>query len=130
VQLPISEVPDGSEALAALLDRHGIDRLISKASKINGTSPLRAIGQITNERSRHTYVQGLHRLELTWDQLDYPVGPRETRLEVEVKSKLAERFLARAQDELLELFGKNLDVPLRGKVRELCTRLYPELLPA
>lgn len=87
---------------------------------------LHAIGQITNERSRHAYVQGLHRLELTWDQLEYPVGPPETRVEVEVKSKFAKRSLA--EKELNELFKADLEAPARGKVRELCTRLYPELV--
>jgi hypothetical protein len=73
-------------------------------------------------------VRGLHRLELTWDQLEFPVGPPETRVEVEVKSKLAERYLAQAEEDLRSLFEDDLEAPPRGKVRELCTRLYPELV--
>jgi hypothetical protein len=126
----IDGVPDKPEVPAALLDRHGIDRLISDASGLAKPFDLHAIGQITNDRSRHAYVQGLHRLELTWDRLEYPVGPPETRIEVEVKSKFAERYLSRAQRELRELFEDDLETPARGKVRELCARLYPEVVPS
>jgi uncharacterized protein YjbK len=129
VEVRIDGVPDQPEVLAALLDRHGIDRLIIDACGLAKPFDLHAIGQITNDRSRHAYVQGLHRLELTWDRLEYPVGPPETRVEVEVKSEFARRYLSRAQDELCELFAGNLEPPARGKVRELCARLYPELVP-
>ena len=130
VEVQIDGVPDKPEVLAALLDRHGIGSLISDACGLAKPFELHAIGQITNDRSRHAYVQGLHRLELTWDRLEYPVGPPETRIEVEVKSKFAERYLSRAQRELRELFEDDLETPARGKVRELCARLYPEVVPS
>ena len=128
VEVPIATVPDEPGILGALLERHGIDRLIGRACAIREPFDLHAIGDIRNDRSRHTYVQGLHRLELTWDQLEYPVGPAETRVEVEVKSRLAERYLSQAEEDLRTLFGDDLEAPARGKVRELCIRLYPELV--
>jgi inorganic triphosphatase YgiF len=128
VEVPIEGVPDEPDMLAPLLERHGIDRLIGDSCRLEKPFDLHAIGQIRNERSRHTYVRGLHRLELTWDQLEFPVGPPETRVEVEVKSKLAERYLAQAEEDLRSLFEDDLEAPPRGKVRELCTRLYPELV--
>lgn len=128
VEVPIDGVPDGGEAVATLLERHGIDRLARKACGLGDPRDLRAIGRLRNDRSRHTYVGGLHRLELTWDDVAFPVGPREVRIEVEVKSKLAHRRLAKADDELRALFGDDLRRPKRGKVRELCERLYPELI--
>jgi hypothetical protein len=85
--------------LARLLDRHGIDRLIGNSCRLEMPLDLHAIGQIGNERSRHTCVQGLHRAGADVDQLEYPVGLPETRVEVEVKSKLAERYLAQAEEE-------------------------------
>jgi hypothetical protein len=88
---------------------------------------LRSIGELRTERSRHTFVQGLHRLELTWDRVRYPVGPDGVRLEVEVKSSLADRYLTGASAELRDLLGNSLERARRGKVRELCDRLYPEL---
>ncbi|MGE5274505.1 MAG: CYTH domain-containing protein [Verrucomicrobiota bacterium] len=130
IEVPIASVPAEPEILAALLDRHGIDRLIGEACGSSKPLDLNTIGEIRSDRSRHTYVQGLHRLELTWDQLEYPVGPPETRVEVEVKSKLAERYLVQAEEDLRGLFGDDLEAPARGKVRELCTRLYPELVSA
>ena len=76
------------------------------------------------------YANGLHRLELTWDRLAYPIGPPETRLEVEARNEAAARFLDRVDEELRGLFGKSLRPASQGKSRELCERLYPELLAA
>ena len=128
VEVQISGVPDEQEVLAELLDRHGIDRLIADACGLERPFDLHAIGQITNDRSRHVYVQGLHRLELTWDRLEYPVGAPETRVEIEVKSKFAKRYLSQVEEELRDLFEQDLEAPARGKVRELCARLYPEIV--
>jgi hypothetical protein len=47
---------------------------------------------------------------------------------VEVKWEHAERTLGRADAELQELLGPDLVPAERGKVRELCERLYPELV--
>lgn len=46
---------------------------------------------------------------------------------VEVKSQTAARCLDDARRELRSLFDGALVAPARGKVRELCRRLYPEL---
>ena len=45
-------------------------------------------------------------------------------------SKSAERLLDQAEAELIDLFGDDLSAPELGKTRELCERLYPELLAA
>jgi len=130
VELPIPAVPTEHAELERLLREHGIDRLIRKAAGLDGDIELHEIGQLRNDRSRHTYVQGLHRLELTWDRLEFPTGPAETRVEVEVKSRHAHRYLEQADEELRRLLGADLRPVSRGKVRELCERLYPELLAA
>lgn len=128
VELPLRDVPASGDEIVQLLQRHGIDRLVEKATGLNGGLELHEIGRLRNARSRHTYVTGLHRLELTWDHLEYPTGPAELRVEVEVKSKHAGRYLERADSELRRLFDGELRPAKRGKVQELCTRLYPELL--
>src|SRR5262249_55441697 len=127
IELPITAPPAGGEELLMLLSRHGIDRLIRQAG-IDDPGRLHAIGELRNDRSRHTYVRGLLRLELTWDRLEYPIGRRETRVEVEAKSRSALRYLTLADEELRRLFADDLDSPRRGKVKELCARLYPELV--
>ena len=88
------------------------------------------IGALRNRRSEHRYEHGLHRLDLTWDELEFPTGPPQTRLEVEAHSDVAARLLEQAAAELAVLFGDKLQLPERGKTRELCERLYPELLAA
>jgi len=61
---------------------------------------------------------------------NFPTGPPQTRLEVEAQGEGGERLLGEAAKELTELFGDDLVPPERGKTRELCERLYPELLAA
>ena len=130
IELPLESFPDTPDELARLLARHGIDDLVTEAVGAALIGELRPIGRLSNQRSRHTYVQGLHRLEVTWDRLEFPVGPEEVRVEVEVKSRHAARHLDLADAELRELFGDALRPARRGKVRELCERLYPELMAA
>ena len=72
-------------------------------------------------------MQGLHRLELAWDRITYPVGEPEARLEVEAKRQRAARFLADVHAELLKLYGKKLVPAPHGKAKEMCRRLYPEM---
>jgi len=43
------------------------------------------------------------------------------------RHSLAERLLEQAADELRALLGDTLRAPRRGKIRELCSRRYPEL---
>ena len=130
VNIPVDSVVEESGELERLLTDHGLLESVCGAADIAADAELHAIGTLRNNRSTHEYAQGLHRLELSWDRLEYPVGPSETRLEVEVKSEFAERFLDTVDEQLQELFGSALTPPERGKVRELCERLYPELLAA
>lgn len=130
VNVLLDSVVEESGELERLLTEHGLLEVVHEAASIAPEGGLHAIGALRNNRSIHEYVQGLHRLELSWDRLEYPVGPGETRLEVEVKSEFAERYLEAADDQLRQLFGSALAPAERGKVRELCERLYPELLAA
>jgi hypothetical protein len=129
-EIPLDVVPPGSEELARLLARFHLWEAIVEAADVEEGTPLHVIGELRNHRSSHTYVQGLHRLELTWDRLSYPVGPPETRIEVEARTESEARFLERVDAELRELFGTRLVPATQGKSRELCARLYPDLLDA
>ncbi|MFL5928821.1 MAG: CYTH domain-containing protein [Gaiellaceae bacterium] len=107
--------------------------LLEKANALAGlaeTARLVPVGALRNRRSEHRYEHGLHRLDLTWDELEYPTGPSEIRLEVEASSEPTERLLDRVATELRAVFGDDLLEPEKGKTRELCERLYPELLAA
>jgi CYTH domain len=130
IEVEIEQLPEEIDDLRTTLRE--LD-LLDELEALAGTSKLTelvAIGALRNRRSEHRYEHGLHRLELTWDELEFPTGPPETRLEVEAASPAAERLLARAADELRALFGDILVEPERGKTRELCERLYPDLLAA
>lgn len=126
-ELPLDTLPETGAAMTLLLRRHGLWEVIQEATGVEGEPALHPVGQLRNQRSTHTYVHGLHRLEVSWDRLEYPVGPEEIRVEVELKSAVAEHFLEEADAELRALFGDDLVPPERGKVRELCERLYPAL---
>jgi hypothetical protein len=86
-------------------------------------------GALRNRRSEHRYRDGLHRLDLTWDELEYPTGagadpPRG-------RGRLpAGRAAARAGVELSAVLGEMLVKSPRSKTREFCERLYPDLLAA
>jgi CYTH domain len=125
----IEVLPESSEEMARLLDQLGLARTVRRVAGLDGAA-LVPIGQLRNRRSRHRYAHGLHRLELTWDELEYPTGAPETRLEVEVRAETAERLLEVAAAELGALFRDDLVQPEKGKARELCERLYPDLLAA
>jgi hypothetical protein len=120
------EIDDIRDLLRALDLLEELERLVPAA----GGHELRPIGALRNRRSAHRYEHGLHRLDLTWDELEFPTGPPQTRLEVEAHSDLATRLLEQASAELAALFGDALAPPERGKTRELCERLYPELVAA
>ena len=72
-------------------------------------------------------MQGLHRLELAWDRITYPVGEPEARLEVEAKRQRAARFLAEVHASCCKLYGKKLVPAPHGKAKEMCRRLYPDM---
>jgi len=120
------EIDDIRDLLRALDLLDELEQLVPAA----GGHELRPIGALRNRRSAHRYEHGLHRLDLTWDELEFPTGPPQTRLEVEAHSDLAARLLEQASAELSALFGDALATPDKGKTRELCERLYPELLAA
>ena len=129
-EVPVAAVPDGGEDLVQMLREQGLWEDFRAAAGLDEDAALHSIGQIRNRRSTHAYVNGLHRLELSWDRIEFPVGPPEVRLEVEATSDYAEGYLDLADEELRALFGDGLDAPERGKVRELCERLYPALIAA
>lgn len=126
VELALDVLPKDARGLVEILVKAKLWGQVRKALKSGRNAGLAAIGALHNDRSIHTYIGGLHRLELTWDRLRYPVGPLETRLEVEAKSSVAMRYLDAARSDLGSLFGDDLVPPPRGKVRELCRRLYPD----
>jgi hypothetical protein len=131
IELPIESVPADAGEMRAVLRALDLDRTIQQAAGLGGPIAPHPIGELRSRRSHHRYVHGLHRLELTWDELEFPTGPPQVRVEVEARTEPAERLLARAAEELLALLGKaRLTAPERGKTRELCERLYPELLAA
>jgi hypothetical protein len=129
-EIPLDVVPRGGDELARLLSRFRLWETIAEAAGVEEEVSLHVIGELRNHRSSHMYIQGLHRLQLTWDRLVYPVGPPETRIEVEARTESEARFLERVDAELRELFGSRLAPATQGKSRELCARLYPDLLDA
>lgn len=127
-ELELDHVPGDGDELRTALERAGVWQPAIRPAGLDTGAEIHAIGQLRNDRSSHVYVQGLHRLELTWDRLAYPLGPPEARIEVEVRTAEAARFLAEVEGNLCALFGDDLVRAPRGKSRELCSRLYPELL--
>jgi inorganic triphosphatase YgiF len=129
-EFPLDSIPETGTELLLVLQRHRLWEQICDSAEIDAEPALHPIGQLRNHRSTHTYVHGLHRLELSWDRLEFPVGPDQIRLELELKSDHTELYLEQADAELRRLFGDDLVPAERGKVRELCDRLYPELAAA
>ena len=129
-EIEIDQLPGDISDIRTLLADLGLLGDLERLAGKDASVELQPIGALRNRRSHHCYEHGLHRLDLTWDELEYPTGPPETRLEVEAQSDLAARLLGRAADELMALFREELASPERGKTRELCERLYPELLAA
>ena len=128
LQVPLDHVPrDGAEVRALLL-RLGLWERVCARAGMAQRAEVHEIGQLRNRRSAHHYRQGMHRLELTWDSLQFPVGEPQTRIEVEVKSTAAARFLGGVDAELRALYGRALARAPHGKTKELCLRLYPELM--
>jgi inorganic triphosphatase YgiF len=129
-EVEIGLSPANDSELRTLLRDLDLDRAVRRFAGLDDEAALHPIGQIRNRRSQHRYAHGLHRLDLTWDELEFPTGPEQTRLEVEAQGEGAERLLEQAAKELTGLFADDLVAPDRGKTRELCERLYPELLAA
>jgi hypothetical protein len=129
-ELAIESLPADAEEMCRLLGDMGLDHVVRRLAGLGAGFSPQPIGQLRNRRSQHRYEHGLHSLELTWDELEFPTGAPQIRLEVEARSRLDERLLKQAAAELRELLGDRLVAPERGKTRELCERLYPELLAA
>jgi len=129
-EVEIAKLPSEIADIRELLRTLGLLEELERVAKSAAGLELKPVGELRNTRSEHRYAHGLHRLSLTWDELQFPTGPPQTRLEVEAHSDVAERLLERAAAELAAIFGDELVVPERGKARELCERLYPELLAA
>ena len=127
VEVPIDHVPTGAADIIAALERYHLWELVAPPAGLEGDIELERIGELKNKRSSHLYVQGLHRLELAWDRITYPVGEPEARLEVEAKRQRAARFLGDVHTELLKLYGKKLVPAPHGKAKEMCRRLYPDM---
>jgi inorganic triphosphatase YgiF len=128
VEIPLESIPDDDAQMQRILQEHRLVELIRADSGIEQLPRLRDIGSLRNRRSMHTYRQGLHVVELTWDRVTYPIGDGETRLEVETKSPQAARFLTGFDADLRALYAPHLSRAPHGKSRELCRRLYPDLL--
>jgi inorganic triphosphatase YgiF len=128
LQVALDHVPRDGNEVAAVLHRLDLWERVCARAGIDEDSEVHEIGQLRNRRSAHHYKQGMHRLELTWDSLQFPIGEPQTRIEVEVKSAAAARFLGRVDEELRALYGPALDRAPHGKTKELCLRLYPELM--
>jgi inorganic triphosphatase YgiF len=127
VEVPIDHVPTDGAEIVDTLRRYSLWELVRDAAGLDDDVDIEPIGELKNRRSSHLYVQGMHRLELAWDRLTYPVGDPQVRLEVETKRQRSSRFMTDVDAELRRLFGKRLARAEHGKAKELCVRLYPEL---
>jgi hypothetical protein len=129
-EVKIESLPASNDEIVNVLRDNSLETVVRKLAAFEFGAELRPIGQLRNRRSEHRYAHGLHRLELTWDELEFPTGEPQIRLEIEARSDSAERLLQKAEAEVMDLFGEDLSPPELGKMRELCERLYPELLAA
>lgn len=127
VEVPVDHVPIDGDELVDLLRRFQLWEVVTTGTGLDEDAKLEHIGELRNRRSSHLFVQGLHRLEMTWDRVTYPLGEPEVRLEVEVKRNGAARFLADVDLELRALYGERLVPAPHGKAKELCRRLYPDV---
>ncbi len=130
VEVPIDHVPVDSAEFISLIHRYKLWELIAEPADLPDDVELENIGELKNRRSSHLYVNGLHRLELTWDRVTYPAGDPEARLEVEAKRQRAARFMGDIDAELRQLYGRKLEPARHGKAKELVIRLYPEAFAA
>jgi inorganic triphosphatase YgiF len=130
VEVPVDHVPADGAEIVDLLRRYSLWDVVRDTAGIGDDAEIEPIGELKNRRSSHLYVQGMHRLELTWDRLTFPVGEPQVRLEVETKRRGSARFIADVDADLRRLFGKRLSRAEHGKAKELCVRLYPEVFAA
>lgn len=129
IEVPIDTVPTEGGEIVEALRRYGMWEMVHTEAGLPADVELERIGELKNRRSSHLYVQGLHRVELTWDRLTFPLGEPQTRLEVETKRRRSAAFISQIDEELKALFGKRLRQARHGKAKELCVRLYPDAFP-
>ena len=127
VEVPIDHVPTTGTELVAALQHYSLWDTILATTSLSPDLVLEPIGNLQNRRTTHLFVQGLHRLEMAWDRVSYPVGKPEVRLEVEAKRQAAARYLGEVDEALRAVYGKTLVPAPHGKAKELCTRLYPDV---
>jgi inorganic triphosphatase YgiF len=127
VEVPIDHVPEDPDEIVGTLRRYHLWELLAPPAGLDDAAELEMIGGLKNRRSSHLYVQGLHRLELAWDRVTFPVGEPEPRLEVEAKRQRAARFMKDVDAELHTLYPGKLVPAAHGKAKELCLRLYPDM---
>ena len=126
--IPLTAAPTSGAEIRRVLKLSGIWPLVQAAASLSDDVELRCVGQIRNRRSVHRYRSAQFDLELVWDRLAYPVGAPETRIEVEAMTAASVMLLQTADAQLRAAFGDRLEPVTRGKCRELCARLYPELV--
>jgi len=124
IEFPVDHIPADGAEMAEMLHAAKLHKKVRGA--LGALPELAVIGELENRRSSHEYVQGLHRVELCWDRLRFPLGPPQIRLELETQSSAAGRFIGAFDRDLRALFGKRLVEAEHGKAKELCVRLYPE----
>ncbi|MGA0122665.1 MAG: CYTH domain-containing protein [Gaiellales bacterium] len=125
IEFPVDHIPADGAEMAEMLHAAKLHKKVGAI--IGEVAALAIIGELENRRSSHDYVQGLHRVELCWDRLRFPLGPPQVRLELETQSNASGRFISAFDRELRAMFGKRLVEAEHGKAKELCVRLYPEL---
>ncbi|MBM3680715.1 MAG: CYTH domain-containing protein [Actinobacteria bacterium] len=128
IEFPVDHIPTDGAEMAEMLHAAKLHKKVKGA--LGDLPELAVIGELENRRSSHDYIQGLHRVELCWDRLRFPLGPPQIRLELETQSSASGRFIAAFDQELRSMFGKRLVEAEHGKAKELCVRLYPELFGA
>ncbi len=124
IEVPIDHIPGEGDEMVEMLRSAKLHKKVSGILK--GSPELARIGELRNRRSTHDYVQGLHRVELCWDRLRFPIGPSQIRLELETQSSASGRFIGAFDTDLRAIFGDQLAEAEYGKAKELCVRLYPD----
>ena len=128
VEFAVDHIPAVGGEMLAMAEAAG---LLERIEEVTGRRPrLALIGELENRRSTHDYVQGLHHVEMCWDRLRFPLGPPQTRLELETMNDAAGRFIGDFDAELRQIFDGDLADAEHGKAKELCVRLYPEVFGA
>ena len=125
IEAPVDHIPSDGDEMVEMIAATGL--LEKVAGVLDTTSQLELIGELENRRSTHDYIQGLHRVEMCWDRLRFPLGPTQIRLELETQSDAAGRFISAFDEELRTLLNGDLSDAEYGKAKELCVRLYPEM---